>query len=462
MTVVSTEAGTWRGTQGDKGRVTVFRGIRYAQAERFGVPRRPTPHTDEPVDATEPGRIAPQTPSRLEGVMGAAGTLPQSEDCLRLTVTTPGITSDTGPEPSGPRPVMVWLHGGAYLSGSGEWDVYDARRLSAEGGIIVVSVGYRLGALGYLRAPGVSGGNLGLLDQISALEWVQDNIHAFGGDPRRVTVVGQSAGAHSIAAILGAAGSARLFHRAVLQSAPLGLGFATQREAERVGELFLQQLGTDPFRATVAEILAAQGRAARLSAGRLGLNSAPPFLPVADAGPLPDPETWRTSVLDRARGGLDIVLGTTRDEMKAFFGHHPVFHKVRSVPLAGGPVADGAERLIRRKVFDAPTRSLADLLAGAGARVYRYQVHRFPVGGPFGACHCIELPLLFGQAEDGDDGVGAAWRGAPMLSGVPPRTLASAGTRMRALWSEFVRSGMPDGSRWRRHTPGSRYAAELP
>ncbi|WP_370530402.1 carboxylesterase family protein [Streptomyces sp. WP-1] len=141
---------------------------------------------------------------------------------------------------TGPAPVLVWLHGGAYLGGSGEWNLYDATRLVRETGIVVVSVSYRLGVLGYLRAPGVAPGNLGLLDQIAALEWVRDNIAAFGGDPGRVTVSGQSAGAHSVAALLGIDRARPLFTRAILQSAPLGLGFHTyQRHLVRLISSFL-------------------------------------------------------------------------------------------------------------------------------------------------------------------------------------------------------------------------------
>ncbi|MFF4778655.1 carboxylesterase/lipase family protein [Microtetraspora fusca] len=445
MTVVHSPAGAWRGTRREK--VSVFRGIRYAEAARFGPPRRLPPHTGV-ADAVRPGDIAPQSPSRLEGVMGAAAPLPQSEDCLRLTVTTPD------PRPSAARPVLVWMHGGAYLTGSGEWNLYDAERLSAEGDIVVVSVAYRLGALGYLCVPGLSDGNLGLLDQIAALGWVHDSIAAFGGDPGRVTVAGQSAGAHSAAAMLGIDDASRLFGRAVLQSAPLGLGFASPGDAERVGALFLRHLGADPLRAPVADILAAQARTARELAGPLGLGSAPPFLPVAGSRPLPAPAAWRASVVRRAKAGLDVMLGTTDDEMTAFYGRHPVFTALRRVPLAGDAIADRIQRAVQDRVFERPTRRLADLLAGSGANVYRYQVRRFHPGGPFGACHCIELPLLFG---DGD-----AWRDAPMLAGIAPETLASAGARTRALWSAFARSGVPDGSRWRRHTPRSRHARALP
>lgn len=174
-------SGRWRGEA--RGEVAVFRGIPYARAERFAAPE-PVAALDGVYDATRRYAMAPQLPGRLESVMGRAEPLEQSEDCLALTVTAP-----VGAQP-GNRPVLVWLHGGAYLAGSGQWNLYDADRLAGETGVVVVSVSYRLGLFGYLRAPGVSAGNLGLRDQIAALRWVREHIAEFGGDPERVTVSG--------------------------------------------------------------------------------------------------------------------------------------------------------------------------------------------------------------------------------------------------------------------------------
>src|SRR5262245_39796132 len=122
---------------------------------------------------------------------------------------------------------MVWLHGGAYVIGAGSYDWYRPDCLVTEGDVIVVNVNYRLGALGYLRLEGISSGHQGFLDQIAALRWVVNNIAAFGGDPHNVTVFGESAGAHSIAALMSTAATRGLFRRAILQSGHLGLGFHT-------------------------------------------------------------------------------------------------------------------------------------------------------------------------------------------------------------------------------------------
>jgi para-nitrobenzyl esterase len=349
--------------------------------------------------------------------------------------------------------VLAWLHGGAYLSGGGGWNLYDATRLVRQTGIVVVSIGYRLGVLGYLRAPGVSPGNLGLLDQITALEWVRDNIEPFGGDPARVTAAGQSAGAQSVVAMLGVDRARPLFTRAIVQSAPLGIGWQSHDRARRVAEAFLDELGADPRHAAVPDILAAQARTARRLAGRAGLNSAPPLLPVSDADPLPDERQWREAVVSRA-AGLQVMIGNTADEMAAFYGPHPVLSTVRRVPVLGPRLVAGAQRLVQDRAFDGPVREFADLLAGAGADVYRYRFGPLHPGNPFGACHCIELPLLFG-----DDG---AWRDAPMLRPLSPRDTDAIGARTRRYWGEFVHTGRIADPGWPAHRPRSRYLHALP
>jgi para-nitrobenzyl esterase len=202
MSLVHTPNGTLQGLVSDG--VTRFRGVPYATAERFAPPV-PAPAWSGVRDATSHGPIAPQPPSRLRTAMGDYQR-PQAEDCLTLTIATPST--------EGARPVIVWLHGGAYLSGAGSLDWYDGGPLARDGDCVVVGVNYRLGALGFLKLLGLAEGNMGLLDMLAALRWVRDNIAAFGGDPARVTVMGQSAGAHAIMLLLTMEESARQFcHR---------------------------------------------------------------------------------------------------------------------------------------------------------------------------------------------------------------------------------------------------------
>ncbi|WP_280205558.1 carboxylesterase family protein [Nocardia farcinica] len=439
--VVEAPSGGWRGVVADG--VRTFRGIRYARAERFAAPE-PEPAHDGVIDASTRGPSAPQLPSRLEAVMGAPAPFEQSEDCLRLTVTAP-----VQPPPGGSA-VLVWLHGGAYLSGGGEWNLYDADRLVRETGIVVVSVSYRLGVLGWLRAAGVSEGNLGLLDQLAALGWVRENIRAFGGDPARVTVAGQSAGGQCVAAMVGMPRARGLFAQAIVQSAPFGIGFHDAAAAERAAAVFLAELGTDPRTAPVPELLAAQARTAIRRAGPGGLNAAPPFLPVEETDVLPGPAQWAAAV--RA-APVPALVGCTAAEMRAFFGGpHPVFGRVRRIPVAGPRVVTLAERAVGRKAFEDGVFRFADLLTDAGAVARCYRVGALHPGSPLGACHCIELPLLFGDPDD--------WRAAPMVRPTTPAELDELGARTRRSWGEFVRTGAV--ADWPAHRHGSRAVRQLP
>ncbi|WP_330233275.1 carboxylesterase family protein [Nocardia sp. NBC_00508] len=445
MDNVVAPSGRWQGES--LGGVAVFRGIPYARAERFGAPEPVAPQ-DGVCDATRRYAIAPQLPGRLENVMGRADLLDQSEDCLALTVTAPEDVE------LGSCPVLVWLHGGAYLAGSGQWNLYDADQLVRETRIVVVSVSYRLGALGYLRAPGVSAGNLGLRDQLAALRWVRAHIAEFGGDPERITVSGQSAGAQSVVALLGIAEARPLFAQAIVQSAPFGIGFQSHRHAERVGAMFLAELDADPFTAAVPELLAAQGRTVRRMAGPGALNSAPPFLPVADADPIPDERTWRQAVHDAA-ADLRVVLGCTAEEARAFYGGpHPVFGKVRRLPLVGERTTSAVQRLIGRKAFEDGLFRFADELTDAGATVYSYRVGQLHPANPYGACHCIDLPLLYGS--------GSTWATSPMLVPLVPPEIDALGVRTRRYWGEFVHTGEVGDTTWRPHRRGSRFAQQLP
>src|ERR1041384_2546722 len=215
--VVRTTAGELRGAS--ENGIAVFRGVPYAAAPigelRFQPPQ-PVPGWQGVRDATKDGPIAPQGRSRLAHIMGDFER-PQSEDCLTLNIWTPA--------PAGKkRPVLVCIDGGAFASGAGSLDWYSGERFAIDGDAVAVSINYRLGILGFLCLPGVSEGNLGLLDQVAALRFVRENIAAFGGDPDNVTVVGQSAGAASIAILMTMPAVNGLFRRAILQSTPFTAG----------------------------------------------------------------------------------------------------------------------------------------------------------------------------------------------------------------------------------------------
>ncbi|MFF0468801.1 carboxylesterase/lipase family protein [Micromonospora zamorensis] len=218
-----------------------FQGIPYARAPLGPLrwaPPQPGPTWTGVRDATRPGAACAQ----LQGLPMDSPS--ESEDCLYLNVTTPR------PAARSPRPVMVWLHGGDFRFGSG--DVYGGQRLAAGGDVIVVTLNYRLGALGFLAHPALADaggitGNFGLQDQQAALRWVRHNAAAFGGDPGNVTLFGQSAGATSVCAQLAAPAAAGLFHRAIMQSNSCANPVQTRAEAISAAEEFAQRVGcTDP------------------------------------------------------------------------------------------------------------------------------------------------------------------------------------------------------------------------
>src|SRR5262245_4742922 len=312
--VVRTKAGELRGAR--ENGVAVFRGVPYAAPPvgdlRFAPPRPVQPWPGAR-DARQDGPIAPQARSRLAHVMGDFER-PQSEDCLTLTVWTPAADA-------GKRPVQVWIHGGAFGSGAGSLPWYSGERFATNGDVVAVSINYRLGALGFLCLPGVSNGNLGLLDQVAALRFVRDNIAAFGGDPDNVTVVGQSAGASSIAMLMTMPAARGLFRRAILQSTPFGRMTRKLEDAHRIGRRLLEVLGLKPEEAEklkslpFAQLLTAQSEVARLE--KKFADALAPFWPVIDGDVLP---TQVASALKSDAGAdVDVMIGTTREEMAAFY-----------------------------------------------------------------------------------------------------------------------------------------------
>lgn len=311
-------------------------------------------------DARKPGPIAPQGPSRLVRVMGDFQR-EQDEDCLSLTVWTPAIDAKR-------RPVLFWLHGGAFMTGAGALDWYDGARLAREGDMVVVSPNYRLGALGFLHVPGLSDGNLGLLDQEASLAWVRRHISDFGGDPAQVTAMGQSAGALSVALLLARMDQARpTIHRAILQSAPLGMRPYTRETATIIGREFLESAGIDlnaaqaksaAQSATVESLIAAQASVTSLVSQRFAKpgQPAPAFYPVGDGMVVPDDLNF-DAAMTRAAGRVDVMIGSTRDEMWAFMDSaqargHAGLTAGTADSLAG---ADRYRRHVGDEIFQTPS-----------------------------------------------------------------------------------------------------------
>ena len=405
--------------------VVVARGVPYARADRFAAPELVSPGA-EVIDATERGPACPQLPSRLQSVTGlVVDGLTKSEQCQVLTVTAPADAESL--------PVMVWFHGGAYVSGGGESPKYDAQTLATEGQVVVVTVTYRLGIFGYLNIHDPETQNLGLRDQICALQWVRDNIAAFGGDPHRVTVFGQSAGGDSVLSLMLCPETTGLFTRAILQSAPLGLPRERSKMAAAMRTAALASLkGTSATEADTEQLLEAQlaALAAAQPFGRLGMMA---FAPILGHAPLVSPEQFESQIVTAA-AHVEILVGYTRDDGRPFVSMDPCGARVQRFGPLGAVLTTLIGRNMTRTEFGRPAIDLARTWERAGGRSATFRVDWAPPGAPLGACHCIELPLLLGAAD--------AWRDAPML-GPEPRTVdEDLGRQMRSAWAGFAHDGV--------------------
>jgi para-nitrobenzyl esterase len=393
----------------DDGALLRVRGIRYARAARFAAPQPLAPWSDV-LDATARGPACPQLSSRLEWVTGpVVDGLAMSPDCQVLSVTAPSDADGL--------PVMVWLHGGAYVSGGGEAPKYDVDERVRTGRVVVVRVSYRLGVLGYLSPSGVD--NLGLRDQILALRWVQENIAAFGGDPDQVTVFGQSAGGDSVFSLMLCEQTTGLFHRAIMQSAPLGVrsGRDAMTAAMRAAAKAV----------TTGQVLDAQ-TAAAAAAARFGLIRGMPFGPIMGRDPLPAESDVDERLADAAKR-IELLVGYARNDGAPFVAMNARIVRLKRF----GPLGRIAERVaadaMTQRAFGKPARRLAEQWRGYGGRSATFRVDWSPSG--MGACHCIELPLLFDSAP---------WVDAPMLGGRPiDQRLASM---MRRNWTGFAHNGI--------------------
>lgn len=465
--------------------VWAFLGIPYARAPsgplRWRPPQRPEAWSGVR-DATEPGLLAPQGP-------GAPGTtLPgdpceQGEDCLHLSIWTPAPDTSR-------RPVLVWIHGGGFTSGTAGRTLYRGHLLAAEGDVVVVSVNYRLGALGFLAHPvlateGVTA-NWALLDQIAALRWVRDHIASFGGDPAKVTVFGESAGAMCISALLAAPAATGLFGGAVVQSGPPYTHSA--RRAHEAAHEFVRQLGmTDVSRDELEKVPASELVAALSVLSRVVPRPGElpqPLLPVVDGVTLP--ETPLTAIAGGSATGVATIVGTNRDEMSFFALTDPCAQRMdgaslrarieRSAPyvppdavvdhyagvLAGrGEPAEPRDLWVAAGsdvVFRWPSLRLAAALRAHEPRtfVYLFTWECPAFDGVLGATHGLEIPFVFGTYADPGisrfavgDGCGGANGGTgPIARMDEAHALSSA---MRASWVSFARSRDPStalAERW--------------
>lgn len=449
--VVSAPAGSVRGETADG--VDVFRGIPYAAPPtgwRRWRPPAEAPRWRGVRDATQFGPACPQPVARGASIYAPAEAPPMSEDCLSLNIWAPEDARDA--------PVFFWIHGGSLTSGAGSEAMYDGARMAARHGIVVVSINYRLGVLGYLAHPALSAesrrgvsGNYGLLDQIAALKWVKANIGAFGGDADNVTIAGESAGALSVLYLMATPQAQGLFHRAVAQSAYMLStpelrsarygGFA----AEAIGVWLQAQLGKQ----SLAEMRAMDAQALAVAAPTTG------YIPwgVIDGEVLPEQLVQIFDQGQQAR--VPLLVGFNQGEIRTLRILAPPppadaatyeaavrerYGDLADAFLALYPSSDLAESVLaapRDALYGWTSERMARIQTRDGRPAYLYLFdHAYPATEAAGlhAFHAAEIPYVFGAA----DRLPPRW---PAIPDTPvERALSDA---MMAYWASFARTGVP-------------------
>ncbi len=396
-------------------------GIPYATAGRFQPPVA-APGWTSALSATALAPACPQGPVPfLDDVLGTRyGELPGSEDCQRLSITIP-----SGLAEGEQVPVMVWLHGGSYTSGSGDLAIFDATPLVTENRVIVVSVTYRLGLFGYLATGTGRPANLGLLDQLEAFRWVQRNISAFGGDPGRVTAFGQSAGGDSVAHLMATPEAPSLFQRAIIQSAPLGITRGRHKMSHAMG-IAAEAVTEDTPMLDVVAIESHVSQVAR----KYGLMAAMPFGTQYGHDPLP-PESEIEAAWNATAPGIEVLIGHTSDEARLFMPGNPLVRLLRKVPVLGGAPVKAINWAVTEAVYGRSSRKFARRHAAAGGKAHSYVLSWGAPGNFYKAAHTVDLPLLFGNQQ--------TWEQAGLLTGATWDEIDAVGRQVRRLWASFAR-----------------------
>jgi para-nitrobenzyl esterase len=461
--VATTKSGRVRGKYLESG-ILAFLGIPYSAAPvanlRF-MPPHPYPAWNEILNASEYGATAPQ-----RATTGPLGDLfPHisipGDDYLNLNIWTNDL--------NGKKPVMVFIHGGSFTTGSGAVSGYGGRSFARDG-IVLVTINYRLGIDGFLWF-GEGMANLGMLDQIAALKWVHDNIVAFGGDPSSVTIFGESAGAMSVGSLLAMPSARGLFHRAILESGAAHHAISAD-SAKLVAHRIADILGVDHTREAIGKLpierlLDVQETVAKEVAkkpyeklwGDVASNGLP-FGPVVDGDTLPDYPMG--AIKAGASADIDILVGNNAEEAFLLFAPEdkmdrirkwliylvakrfklPVFSAARTY-FSARPDARAVDQigdLITDRIYRIPAILLAEAIPSS--HVYEFAWRSPAFNNELGASHGVELPFVFDNLENKD------W--SFMTGGSAPNALAA---EIHKAWVDFARSGNPG---WDAYTPDNR------
>jgi para-nitrobenzyl esterase len=453
-----------------------FLGLRYGAPtggrNRFMPPQKPQPWTAIQ-DAFWYGNSAPQSnpAQRGAGLAGSeigklvAGTdgppPPESEDCLFLNVWTPGVNDNTK------RPVMFWLHGGGFTTGSDSSALFIGANLARRGDVVVVGINHRLGALGFTHLDDLGGGafvnsgNAGMLDAVAALEWVRDNIDRFGGDPNRVMIFGESGGGQKVSMLLGTPPAKGLFHRAVIESGP-GPKMLERDRATEIARMLLAEVGLDAKRAPelqslpMEKVLAAQFAVSAKLRGRPGIIDG--FAPVLDPTVLPAHPFYPHATSISA--DVPVIIGNNRTEMTLFadpgaFSLDQTGMKTRVKDLLGDR-ADQVIEVYRRAnpratpsdLFfliwtDDPTTIFSNNIAERRAALHQAPTYRYrfdwetpALGGRLKSPHTLEMPFVFDNTQV-----------APGLSGGASPEAVALAARVSEAWIAFAARGDPNSKK---------------
>ena len=433
--IVNTKSGKIEGAYEDG--LYVFRGIPYAAPpvdELRWMPPQPVRTWDGVRPVKQFGPIAPQNP--MEGSIIQHEEQPQNEDCLYLNIWTPGIDDAR-------RPVMVWIHGGAFIIGSGTEAMYTGGKLTSYGDMVLVTINYRLGALGFMNLDVVTdgkipaSGNEGLLDQIAAIEWVHGNIAVFGGNPDNITVFGESAGGMSIGALMSMPAAKGKFPKAILESGAANT-VSDLDEAVKMSEKYLEVLGLTGndvealHGLTTGQLMDAQQRLGDIM--REAEHRVTPFQPLVDGKIIP--ERPINAIRKGSASGVIAIIGTNLEEWKLFAMMEPGFKDMDEASMMarlGGMIPPDIVKILiadYRKarnargdstrpadiltaiqtdiMFRMPAISLIEAQRDCGQDVYNYLfTWKSPVmDGVMGACHALEIGFVYGQHDDTFCGTG--------------------------------------------------------
>jgi para-nitrobenzyl esterase len=465
--IVKTKQGQVKGTTEQN--ICVWKGIRYAKAPagelRYRAPQSPDSWTGIK-DATVFGAVAPQMRRVL------VGTEPQSEDCLSLNIWSPAADGKK-------RPVMVWIHGGGFVGGSGSSDLYDGTQIVKRGDVVVVTINYRLGPLGFLyfdSLPGSKGkfeDNLGIKDQVAALKWVKENIAAFGGDPEGVTLFGESAGGISVETLMAIPAAQGLFHRAIIESGPAG-DVWTPKAASQITALYLKQVGVSQdslFKLKLIPVDSITSAMTRLMKIMIADPTLPKtFAPTIDGNFLP--HDLLAGIKDGQSKGIDLLIGTNKNEANLFAMKRlkmapvneeqlkpyitrfkPAEQKQLIAAYKNYPGKDGILDLITDGIFTMPSIKFAELQSTqANTYMYRFDWTSKPltwVG--LKACHGLEVPFVFNTFE--------TKMGKKILFLSNNKKIHQISNQMQQEWINFARTGNPNApgkDDWKKYEPATR------